>query len=71
MFRKYYYKNVHSRLKQHLKSNSLYHKQFDLRKDNSIEHAYVGSYRSWESFNGDEYTIGLFVHLSKDHQILL
>ena len=69
---------MYNRLYSHLlNSNILYDKQFGFQKEHSTEHAILQlTNQILQSFNQDEFTIGVFIDLSKafdtvNHNILL
>ena len=69
---------MQNRVYNHLDSKSLlYEKQFGFQRNNSAEHAILQLTRGvTSSFEKGEYTLGVFIDLSKafdtaDHQILI
>ena len=69
---------MYNRLYEYLvKNNILYKKQFGFQRNHSTEHAILQLVEDISnSFNNGEYTLGVFINLSKasdtvDHKILL
>ena len=69
---------MYNRLYEYLtKNNLLFDNQFGFRKGHSTEHALIELVNGiYDSFNGNKYTLGVFIELSKafdtvNHNILL